>query len=107
MDKSFAVYLAVAAGTLYLIRMLPLSLIRKDIKNRYIRSFLYYVPFVTLAVMTFPAILYATGSIWSGLAGFAVGLILAFFDGNLFRVALGSCLAVFLTEWILSVAGYL
>ncbi|MCR5223356.1 MAG: AzlD domain-containing protein [Lachnospiraceae bacterium] len=104
---SYILYLAVAAGTLYLIRMLPLSLIRKDIKNKYIRSFLYYVPFVTLAVMTVPAIFYATGSIISGIAGFATGLILAFFDGNLFRVALGSCLAVLLTEWILSLAGYL
>ena len=96
----FFLYLAVAAGTLYLIRMLPLSLIRKDIKNKYIRSFLCYVPYVTLAVMTFPAILYATGSIWSGLAGFVVGVLLAFFDGNLFRVAIGSCVAVYVTEWL-------
>lgn len=100
METNFYVYLLVAAGTLYLIRMLPLTLIRKDIKNKYIRSFLYYVPYVTLAVMTFPAIIYATGSVWSGLAGFVVGLLLAFFDGNLFRVAIGACLAVYLTEWL-------
>ncbi len=99
---NFYIYLAVAFGTLYLIRMLPLSLIRKDIKNKYIRSFLFYVPYVTLAVMTFPAILHATGSIWSGLAGFVIGVILAFFDGNLFRVAIGSCLAVYLAEWLVS-----
>ena len=52
--------------------------------------------------MTFPAILYATGSIWSGLAGFVVGLILAFLDGNLFRVAIGSCVAVYVAEWLVS-----
>ena len=101
METNFYIYLLVAAGTLYLIRMLPLSLIRRDITNKYIRSFLYYVPFVTLAVMTFPSILHATGSIISGLAGFVVGVALAFFDGNLFRVALGSCVAVFLTELLI------
>ena len=53
METNFYVYLLVAAGTLYLIRMLPLSLIRKDITNKYIRSFLFYVPYVTLSVMTF------------------------------------------------------
>ncbi len=103
MGVNFYVYLLVAVLTLYLIRMLPLSLIRKDIKNPYLRSFLFYVPYVTLAVMTFPAILYATGSIWSGLAGFVVGVILAFFDGNLFRVAIGSCLAVYLAEWLVEI----
>ena len=101
METNFFIYLLVAAGTLYLIRMLPLSLIRKDITNKYIRSFLFYVPYVTLAVMTFPAILHATGSIWSGLAGFVVGVVLAFFDGNLFRVALGSCVAVFVAELLI------
>ncbi|MBR4168685.1 MAG: AzlD domain-containing protein [Lachnospiraceae bacterium] len=101
METNFFIYLLVAAGTLYLIRMLPLSLIRKDITNKYIRSFLFYVPYVTLAVMTFPAILHATGSVWSGLAGFMVGVVLAFFDGNLFRVALGSCVAVFVAELLI------
>lgn len=100
MATNFWVYLAVSFCTLYLIRMLPLTLIRKDIKNKFIRSFLYYVPFVTLAVMTFPAILSATGSIWSGIAGFAVGVILAFFDGNLFRVAIGACVSVYVAELI-------
>jgi len=101
MATNFWAYLAVSFLTLYGIRMLPLTLIRKDIKNKYIRSFLYYVPFVTLAVMTFPSILYATGSIWSGLAGFVVGVVLAFLDGNLFRVAICSCVAVFITELII------
>ena len=101
METNFFIYLLVAAGTLYLIRMLPLSLIRKDITNKYIRSFLFYVPYVTLAVMTFPAILHATGSVWSGLAGFMVGVVLAFFDGTLFRLALGSCVAVFVAELLI------
>lgn len=100
MATNFWVYLAVSFITLYMIRMLPLTLIRKDIKNRFIRSFLYYVPFVTLAVMTFPAILSATGSIWSGLAGFVVGVVIAFIDGNLFRVAIGACVSVFIVELI-------
>ena len=67
-------YIAVMAGVTYLIRVLPLTLIRKEIKNKTIRSFLYYVPYVTLAVMTFPAILDATGSVWSGAAALVAGL---------------------------------
>ena len=102
MAINFWLYLALSFGTLYLIRMLPLTLIRKDIKNKFIRSFLYYVPFVTLAVMTFPAILTATGSIYSGLAGFVVGVLLAFFDGNLFRVAIGACVSVYVVELIVT-----
>lgn len=101
MAINFWSYLLVSYVVLYLIRMLPLTLIRKEIKNGFLRSFLYYVPFVTLAVMTFPAILAATGSMWSGLAGFAVGVIIAFLDGNLFRVAIGACVAVYITELII------
>ena len=101
MAINFWSYLLVSYVVLYLIRMLPLTLIRKEIKNGFLRSFLYYVPFVTLAVMTFPAILAATESMWSGLAGFAVGVIIAFLDGNLFRVAIGACVAVFITELII------
>ena len=62
------IYIAVMAGVTYLIRVLPLTLIRKEIKNQTIRSFLFYVPYVTLAVMTFPAIIQATDSMWAGLA---------------------------------------
>ena len=65
MSHNIYIYILVMAGVSYLIRMLPLTLIRKEIKNKTIRSFLYYVPYVTLAVMTFPAILSATGSVWS------------------------------------------
>ncbi len=95
---SIAVYFAVAAATIYLIRVLPMTLIRRDIKNPFIRSFLYYVPYVTLSVMTFPAILSATGSPVSAWAGFLAGVLLAYVDGNLFRVAICSCAVVFLAE---------
>ena len=65
MNPEILAYILVMAGVTYLVRVLPLTLIRKEIKNQTIRSFLFYVPYVTLAVMTFPAILTATGSIWS------------------------------------------
>lgn len=98
MNHNITIYLLVAAVTIYLIRVLPMTLIRRDIKNPLIRSFLYYVPYVTLAVMTFPAILSSTGSIASGWAGLLTGIVLAYVDGNLFRVAICSCIAVYLVE---------
>lgn len=92
------IYIAIMAAVTYLIRVLPLTLIRKKIKNRILRSFLYYVPYVTLAVMTFPAILHATESIYSGLAALIVGIALAYFGVSLFGVAVFSCLVVFILE---------
>ena len=79
MSHNIYIYILVMAGVSYLIRMLPLTLIRKEIKNKTIRSFLYYVPYVTLAVMTFPAILSATGSVWSAWAALIVAAALAWF----------------------------
>ena len=101
MKDNFYLYLLVAAGVTYLIRALPMTMIRKNIKNKYIRSFLHYVPYVTLAVMTFPAILSATAGIISAAVGFGVAVLIAYFDGNLFRVAMGGCVAVFLVELFL------
>ena len=101
MKDNIYLYLLVAAGVTYLIRALPMTLIRKNIKNKYIRSFLYYVPYVTLAVMTFPAILSATASVVSAAVGFGVALLIAYLDGNLFKVAMGGCVAVFLVELFL------
>ena len=92
------IYIAIMAAVTYLIRVLPLTLIRKKIKNRILRSFLYYVPYVTLAVMTFPAILHATESIYSGLAALIVGIALAYFGVSRFGVAVFSCLVVFILE---------
>ena len=94
-------YILVMAGVTYLIRVLPLTLIRKEIKNRTIRSFLFYVPYVPLAVMTFPAILEATNSMWAGLAALAAGILLAWFGGSLFQVAVLACAVVFVLELVL------
>ena len=95
------IYIAVMAGVTYLIRVLPLTLIRKEIKNQTIRSFLFYVPYVTLAVMTFPAIIQATDSMWAGLAALIAGIALAWFGGSLFQVAVAACAVVFVLELIL------
>ena len=92
------IYIAVMALVSYVILILPLTLIRKPIKNRFIQSFLYYVPYVTLAVMTFPAILAATANIWSAAIGFAIALILAWNRKSLICVSLFSCAGVFLVE---------
>ena len=102
MEPNVYLYIAVVAGVTYLIRVLPLTLIRREIKNTFLRSFLYYVPYVTLAAMTFPAILYATGNLLSGAVGLGVAVVLAFRGKGLVTVAAGSCAAVFLAERILS-----
>ena len=99
MKDNIYLYILVMAGVTYLIRVLPLTLIRRPIKSRFFRSFLYYVPYVTLSVMTFPAILTATSSVWSGAAGLAVAL--AFCGASLFKVAVGACGVVFLLELFL------
>ena len=101
MKDNFYIYLLVAAGVTYLIRALPMTLIRRNITNKYIRSFLHYVPYVTLAVMTFPAIIYATDSIWSGIAALVVGILVAWISGNLFMVALSACAVVFIVEMLI------
>mgnify|MGYP000330815273 CR=1 FL=1 len=101
MATRYYLYILIAGLTLYAVRALPMTLIRRDIKSPFIRSFLCYVPYVTLAVMTFPAILSAAGSLISAAAGFLAAVLIAYFDGNLFRVALGACLAVYLTEFFL------
>lgn len=88
----------VMAAVTYLIRVLPLVLIRREIKNRYIRSFLYYVPYVTLSVMTVPAIFFATGSIWSAAAALVVATLLSLLRCKLPLVALCACVTVFLVE---------
>lgn len=85
----------------YLIRMLPLALIRKEIKNIFLKSFLYYVPYVALAVMIFPAILSATDSIYSALIGFVVALVAGYFGGGLVLVSSLAVVSVFLSELII------
>lgn len=101
MEHNVYIYIAVMALVTLLIRILPLTLIRKKITNVTLRSFLYYVPYVTLAVMTFPAILEATNSLWSGLAALVTGVLLAYFGVSLFGVAVCSCAVVFIIELII------
>ncbi len=94
-------YILLMAAVTYLIRALPLTLIRKEIKSNYIKSFLHYVPYATLAAMTFPAILSATDYFVSSVIGFAVALILAFNKKSLLTVAAFSCAAAFVVELFL------
>ena len=94
-------YILVMAGMTYLIRMLPLTLIRRQIRSPFIRSFLYYVPYVTLSVMTFPSILTATSSLWSGGAALAAAVFLAYRGKSLFSVSLAACGTVFILELFL------
>mgnify|MGYP002641282143 CR=1 FL=1 len=106
MSGNIYIYIAIVAITSYLIRVLPLTLIRKPIKNRFIRSFLAYVPYAVLAAMTFPAILFSTAetvtiqSIISAAAGLLVALVLAYKDKGLLTVAVGATAAAFLVEQI-------
>lgn len=97
---NYALYLLVMAGVTYLIRMIPLVLVKKKIKNKYILSFLYYIPYAVLSVMTFPAIFYSTSSVLSASFGTIVALLLAYFNRSMVTVAAVSCLTVFLTEFI-------
>ena len=94
------VYILIAFAVIYAIRVLPLTLIRRPLRSRFLRSFLYYVPYVTLAVMTFPAIVEATVLPAAGIAALAVGIIAALLGASLLTVAGACCAAVFLLELI-------
>ena len=98
MKNSIYVYILLMAVTVFIIRVLPLTLIRKPIQNLFIRSFLYYVPYVTLSVMTFPAILRATASPVSGIIALILGMIGAYKELGLFKVTLICCISVLLLE---------
>ena len=98
MSHNVYIYIFGMAIVTYLIRVLPLTLIRKEIKNRTVRSFLYYVPYVTLAVMTFPAILSATQTPISAVAALVGAILLAYFGKGLFTVAVLSSVTVFILE---------
>ena len=101
---TFGLYLLTMAGVTYLVRMLPMVLIKKKIQNRFLLSFLYYIPYAVLTVMTVPAILYSTSSVLSAVVGTATALVLAFFNKGLLTVAGFSCAAVLITELILQFA---
>jgi len=95
------VYIFTMALTTYLIRVLPMTIFRKPIRSRFLRSFLHYVPYVCLTAMTFPAILSSTASVISGAAALAVGVLLAYRGKSLIVVAVASSGAVLLTEFVM------
>lgn len=97
----FLPYLLISAGVTYLVRMLPMVLMRKKITNRYVLSFLHYIPYSVLTVMTVPAIFSATNSPISAAIGFAVALVSAFFDKGLLKVAALSCASVLAVELVI------
>ncbi len=101
-NTKFFIYLLVMAGVTYLVRMVPLVLVNKPIKNKFILSFLYYVPYTVLSVMTVPAVFYATDSYISAIVGFVVAVVAALFKRSLVQVAVFSCVAVFVTELVMN-----
>ena len=101
---SIYLYIFTMALTTYLIRMLPLTIFRKPIKSRFLRSFLHYVPYACLTAMTFPAILTSTATIISGAAALVIAVILAYRGKSLLTVSLAASAAVIVTEWLLKLS---
>ena len=101
--KDFWIYLAILASSTYLLRALPFALIKEKVKNRFLQSFLHYIPYAVLAAMTLPGALYATGNVASGLAGLAVGGIFAWRGKGLTTVAVITCITALAvdTVWML------
>jgi branched-subunit amino acid transport protein len=100
--SSVMIYVLISALVSFAVRVLPLTLIRKKIENKFFRSFLYYVPYVTLAVMTFPAIIEAAGNPVAGAVALAVGIVLSWLGAGLFPVAVCCCLSVFAVQYIMT-----
>jgi branched-subunit amino acid transport protein len=101
MSGNHLIYVLIMFGVIYAIRVLPLTLIRGKVKNRLLKSFLYYVPYITLAVMTFPAIMQATENPLSGLIALAVCIVMALFGLGLFPCAIAASVIVYLLEMFL------
>jgi branched-subunit amino acid transport protein len=101
MTHNIYLYILVMAAVTYAIRVLPLTLIRGQIRNQFLQSFLYYVPYVTLAVMTFPAIVEATQTPIAGVLALITGVVLAWLGAGLFKVAASCCIIVLAAELIL------
>lgn len=99
--NSLFIYISLMAITVFLIRVLPLTLIQKQIKSRFIRSFLYYVPYITLSVMTFPAMMDSTINPLAGVIALIVGIFFAYKEKGLFKVTVIVCLTVLIIEFIL------
>lgn len=103
MTNNFWIYLLVMAGVTYLVRMLPFVLVKEKIRNKFIISFLYYIPYAVLSVMTIPAIFTSTSETVSAIAGFAVAVVLSYFSGSLLKVAALSCACVYIVEFIMKI----
>lgn len=99
--SKFLPYLLVMAGVTYLIRMLPLTVFRKEIKSRFVMSFLHYVPYAVLGAMTIPDVMYSTGNIGTALVGLAVAVVLAWRGKGLLTVAIAACVAVAAAQLVL------
>ena len=98
---NFLIYLILMAGVTYLVRMIPLVLIKKKIENRFVLSFLHYIPYTVLSVLTVPAIFYASSSILSAALGFLVAVTVALFERSLIEVAASACATVLIVEMLL------
>ncbi len=101
-NKSFFIYLLIMAGSTYLIRAIPFAAVRKKIENKFVRSFLYYIPYTVLSAMTFPAALYATGNIIAASLGLLVAILFAIKGKGLTIVAVASCVTVLLVEIVMT-----
>ncbi len=101
MSRNINLYILVMFAVTYLLRVLPITLIRRKIRSPFLQSFLYYVPYVTLAVMTFPAIIESTQTPVSGILALAVGIAAAWAGGSLFHVASICCIVVLISEFII------
>lgn len=104
-NETFWIYLVILAGSTYLIRVIPFVAIRNKIENRFIRSFLFYIPFAVLAAMTIPAIFTATGMVLSGVIALLVAALFAIKDFSLTVVAVVACVAVLITQWLVQLLG--
>lgn len=104
-NGQFLIYLLIMSGSTYLIRAIPFAAMRKKIKNIFIKSFLYYIPYTVLAAMTFPAALYATGSMASATVGLLVAVVFAILEKDLTIVAIAACVSVYLSELLFSFTG--
>ena len=102
MTHNIYIYLIVMSAVTLAIRILPITLLRRQIENRFLKSFLYYVPYVTLAVMTFPSIVDATQIPQAGTAALLIGIALAWFGASLFQVSACCCIVVFVVEFFLA-----
>lgn len=101
--KQYWIYLVIMAGTTYLLRAIPFALVEKKIQNRFVRSFLYYIPYAVLTAMTIPAVLFAAGNVAAAAVGLGVAIVFALCNRSLTVVAVAACAAVYLTDLILAI----